>query len=448
MRKKINRNINLTEGSIPQGIIYFAIPLLLTNFLQQLYNTADLMIVGRYAGKNPMAAVGATGHISNLMIGLFMGLTTGASVVISQYYGSNSRDHLQKSVHSSYFLALISGLIITVIGYIASPFLLKLLDTPKEIMADSITYMRIFFLGTTPLLIYNMGASVLRSVGDSKRPFNFLVLSAVINIILDFIFIAGFKLSVVGAGWATFTAQTVAALFVTFNLMKSDRIFRLNLKDIKFYSEESKKIFQIGIPTGIQSSLISLSNVIIQAKINGFGSDAIAGIAAEGRIDGFIFMSLQAVALAATTFAGQNYGAGKKERIRNGLTVTLVIIVALAGILSAIAIGFAKPLIGIFNDNQQVIFYGSRMLIFISFCTWMYGIAEVLSGFIRGGGQAIGPMMISLLAICVLRILWVFGALRVWNTIDVIFLSYPISYTVNLIMTLLYYRYGSWKDRL
>ena len=298
LKERLNKEISLTEGNIYEGLIIFAIPLILTNFLQQLYNTADLMIVGRFAGKNPMAAVGATGHLSTLLVGLFLGLTTGAGVIISTYYGMNDKRKLRDSVGCAYFLAILSGIIITIGGILTTPLFLKLLDTPKEIMKDAVNYMRIFYLGSTPLLVYNMGASISIATGDSRRPFNFLLIAALVNIILDLIFVGLLKMSVIGAGLATFCAQVVSAILVTFNLTNSDKAFRLRLKKIAYHKEDAKKIFAIGIPTGLQSSLISFTNVLIQVKVNSFGSNVIAGVAAEGRIDGFIFMTLQAVALA------------------------------------------------------------------------------------------------------------------------------------------------------
>ena len=230
-KRRPNRNINLTEGSIVQGIIMFAIPLLLTNFLQQLYNTADLMIVGRFAGKNPMAAVGATGPVSNLLIGLFLGLTTGASVIISLYYGSNDREALKRSVGCSYFLGLISGLLITAFGYFTTPFFLRIMDTPPEILQDATTYMRVFFLGTVPILIYNMGASILRATGDSKRPFNFLCVSALVNIVLDLILVGYLQMSVLGAGLATLASQVTSAILVTYSLLKTCLLYTSDAAD-------------------------------------------------------------------------------------------------------------------------------------------------------------------------------------------------------------------------
>lgn len=440
-----NRNINLTEGSIIQGIILFAIPLLLTNFLQQLYNTADLMIVGRFAGKNPMAAVGATGPVSNLLIGLFLGLTTGASVIISLYYGSNDREALKRSVGCSYFLGFVSGLLITVFGYFTTPFFLRIMDTPQEILQDATTYMRVFFLGTVPILIYNMGASILRATGDSKRPFNFLCVSALVNIVLDLIFVGYLQMSVLGAGLATLASQVTSAILVTYSLLKADSSYKLRKSEIKLHKHEAKRIFEVGIPTGVQTALLSLTNVIFQAKINSFGPNAIAGVAAEGRIDGFIFMSLQAIALAATTFSGQNFGAKKFDRLREGMRVSLMIVFGISFILSLIAYFLASPLIAIFNPDPGVVAYGADFLKILSLGIWSFGLSETISGFIRGSGHAMGPMIISLLTICILRLVVVHFAMPIFNSIRVISVIYPVSYFANLVIMSLYFKFGSWR---
>lgn len=443
--KRLEKNLSLTEGSIASGIIYFAIPIILSNFLQQLYNTADLMIVGKFAGKNPMAAVGATGHIANLLIGLFLGLTTGASVVVAQVYARNDRENLKKSVHTSYAIAIAGGILLSILGIIISPKLLVMLNTPPEIMDDAVSYMRIFFLGVTPLLIYNMGAGILRAVGDSRRPFNFLCVSAVVNIVLDLVLVGYFDMSVNGAGWATFSSQLVAAILVTYNLLKSERNFRLKLSDIKFHKNSMNLIFKIGIPTGIQSAVIALSNVLIQAKINGFGADAIAGNAAETKIDGFIFMALQAIALAATTFAGQNYGAKKHERIKQGVKVSMAMVLGLAAILSVLGYIFADQLIAIFNDDPDVVRYGASAFRILATGYWIFGMSEVLGAFIRGAGKAVPPMLISVFSMCVLRIVWVYITLNIWPQIETIYISYPISYFATFFLTYLYYKFGKWR---
>lgn len=444
-KRRPNRNINLTEGSIVQGIIMFAIPLLLTNFLQQLYNTADLMIVGRFAGKNPMAAVGATGPVSNLLIGLFLGLTTGASVIISLYYGSNDREALKRSVGCSYFLGLISGLLITAFGYFTTPFFLRIMDTPPEILQDATTYMRVFFLGTVPILIYNMGASILRATGDSKRPFNFLCVSALVNVVLDLILVGYLQMSVLGAGLATLASQVTSAILVTYSLLKTDSSYKLRKSEIKLHKHEAKRIFEVGIPTGVQTALLSLTNVIFQAKINSFGPDAIAGVAAEGRIDGFLFMALQAIALAATTFSGQNFGAKKFDRLREGMKVSLIIVFGISFVLSLIAYFLASPLIAIFNPDPDVVAYGADFLKILSLGIWSFGLSETISGFIRGSGHAMGPMIISLLTICILRLVVVYFAMPIFNSIRVISIIYPVSYFANLVIMALYFKFGSWR---
>lgn len=448
LRNLLSKNVSLTEGSIYEGIILFAIPLVLTNFLQQLYNTADLMIVGRFAGARPMAAVGATGPISTLLIGMFLGLTTGAGVIISMYFGSDDYKGLKKSVECAYFIAIISGLIIAISGAATTPFLLKILKTPDDIMKDAENYMRIFFLGALPLLIYSMGASISISTGDSRRPFNFLLIAAMVNVVLDLIFVGLLKMSVIGAGIATFCAQSVSAILVTLNLTGSDQAFRLRLKKISYQKEEANKIFAIGIPTGLQASLISFTNVLIQVKVNSFGSNVIAGVAAESRIDGFIFTTLQAVALAATTFAGQNFGAKKFDRIKEGVKVSTIITLGLAGFLSIIAIVFSRQLISAFNPNEEVVEVGARMLRILCYSIWAFGLSENLCAFIRGAGEAMAPMVISFVGLCFLRMAFIYLPLPNWDNINILFWSYPVSYAGNLLMTWIYYKYGKWRKKV
>ncbi|WP_138160453.1 MATE family efflux transporter [Peptoniphilus catoniae] len=438
-------NINLTEGSILSGIIYFAIPILLTNFLQQGYNTADLMIIGKFAGKNPMAAVGATGSISNLLIGLFLGLTTGASVIVSQFYGANDRQRLHDSVHNAFAIAISGGILLSIIGIISAPKLLEMLNTPDEILPDAIVYMRIFFLGITPLLVYNMGAAILRSVGDSKRPFNFLCVSAVINVTLDFVFVAWFKMSVIGAGTATLIAQIAAAFLVTYSLMKSERNFKLILKEINFYKSTFSKIVKIGVPTGIQSSLISLSNVLIQSKVNLFGASTMAGFAAQEKIDGFIFMSLNAIALASTTYAGQNIGARKFERLKEGIKMSMLVSVVVCLSLSILGRIFIHDLMGIFSNDEEVIEVGVKGFRYLSTAYFIFGMSEVFGAYVRGAGYAVPPMVMSMIGMCVLRIIWVYVSLSMYFKIEMIFISYPLSWCITFVLNGLYYKFGSWR---
>ncbi|MDO5733592.1 MAG: MATE family efflux transporter [Eubacteriales bacterium] len=438
---------NLTEGVIWKQLLLFALPLLLTNFLQQLYNAADLLIVGRYAGKEAMAGVGATGSVSMMLIGLFMGLATGVSVLVAQFYGGEDYDSLYHTVHTAHAVALASGLLLTVAGWFLAPTLLELMQTPEDIMQGATAYMRLFFLGIIPLLIYNMGAGILRATGDSQRPFIFLLISATGNIIFDFIFVKYWNWGIKGAAWATVLSQTIAALAVIVTLVRSDEPFRLFLRDIRINFDFLQRILAVGLPAGMQSVVISLSNVLIQSKINSFGSDAIAGIAAAGRIDGFIFTGLQAISLAATTFAGQNLGAGLYRRLKQGAKSAVALVSGIAFVLSAMVLTFRHQLIGVFNSDPNVQYYGLRMMLFLASTYWVFGISDVLAGFVRGTGKSLPPMIIALVSMCGLRILWLYIALPLWDSIDVIILSYPISWSVTLIANFIYFKFGKWLPK-
>ena len=303
------KNVNLTEGVIWKNLLYFTLPLLLSALLQQLYNTVDLLIVGRFAGKVDMAAIGASGPITVLVVALFMGMSTGTSVLVAQYYGAKDRAELSKTVHTNFAMAIYGGLGLTIITVVLSPWFLSLIDTPESVMGPATRYLQIIFVGLVPVMVYNMGSAVLRSVGDSVRPFNFLAIAAGLNIVLDLFFVGYLKMGAIGAGIATAIAQSTSGILVIISLMRTTDIYRLRLKKIRFHKKTLERIVAIGLPAAISGGMIGLSNVIIQAKINVFGAQAIAGVAAASRIDGFVFTSLEAFALAITTFVGQNIGA-------------------------------------------------------------------------------------------------------------------------------------------
>ncbi len=444
--RRTNRNINLSQGDIKTGIILFTIPLLLSNLLQQLYNTADLIIVGTFAGKNPMAAVGVTGPIVQLLLGLFLGIATGASVIVAQTFGADNREELKKAVHTSYAIAIISGIALSIVGYILSPMLLRLIRTPDEIMAESVAYLRISFIGSVPLLIYNMGAGILRSVGDSQRPFNFLVVAAITNVVLDLVFVAMFKMSVVGAGIATLIAQIVSAVLVTYNLLKSDRTFKLELREIKLHSDSLKSILKIGLPAGMQGVIISISNTLIQSEINGFGSSIIAGNAACSRIDGFIFTAIQAIALSATTYSGQNFGAGNTHRIKEGFKFSMFLAIVTGGFLGGLSMVFSKPLIGIFNPDISVIEAGAEILMIMGPFYVVFGMSEILAGFVTGKGNSVPPMVISLVFMCLFRVVYIFIAMGLYPDPKTIYWAYPFSWTLTFIANALYFKFGKWRE--
>lgn len=442
MRKQ---NIDLTTGSIWRQFVTFTIPLLLTALLQQLYNTVDLLIVGRYAGEVDMAAIGATGPIITLIIALFIGLSTGVSVLVAQYYSAKRRVELSYTIETNYAIAIYGGLGLTVLTYIMTPYFLQWMDTPETIISEAIDYMRIIFLGIVPVMIYNMGSGVLRSVGDSIRPFNFLAVSATLNIILDLVFVWYLDMGAIGAGYATALAQSVSGILVTISLMRTTDIYRLNIRRIRFHKETLRKIFAIGLPAGLQSALISFSNVIIQMKINLFGAAAIAGVAASGRIDGFVFTALSAFSIAATTYSAQNIGVGKIERLKKGVASALLMVSVTMISLSLLIVLVRVPLMAAFNKDPEVIDYGQRMLLILGPGYIFISISEVLGGFIRGSGKSLPIMIITMIGIFAIRLTWIYLAMPIFNSIDVVYVSYPMSWFVTFLMVAAYYKWGRWR---
>lgn len=441
-------NVNLTEGVIWKSLLTFTLPLLLSALLQQLYNTVDLLIVGRFAGKIDMAAIGASGAITVLVVALFMGLSTGASVLVAQHYGAKDRAALFKVVHTNFAIALYGGLVLTIFTVIFTPQFLAWIDTPPEVMGPAVRYMRILFAGLIPVMVYNMGSAVLRSVGDSVRPFNFLAIAAGLNIVLDLIFVGAFKMGAVGAGIATVLAQSVSGILVLLSLLKTTDIYRLRMKRIRFHKESLERIVAIGLPAAVSGGLISLSNVIIQAQINVFGAQAIAGVAAASRVDGFVFTSLEAFALAITTFVGQNIGAKKPKRLKSGIITALVMTLLFVASVSSILVIFRTPLMKIFTSEKDVIFYGTKMIVILAPFYVIFSVTEVLSGAIRGSGTAVPIMIITLIGMFIIRLGWIFTAMPMYKTIDIICWSYPISWVFTCIMTLIYYFKGKWRKNM
>lgn len=441
-------NVNLTEGVIWKSLLTFTLPLLLSALLQQLYNTVDLLIVGRFGGKIDMAAIGASGAITVLVVALFMGLSTGASVLVAQHYGAKDRAALSKVVHTNFAIALYGGLVLTIFTVIFTPQFLAWIDTPPEVMGSAVRYMRILFAGLIPVMVYNMGSAVLRSVGDSVRPFNFLAIAAGLNIVLDLIFVGAFKMGAVGAGIATVLAQSVSGILVLLSLLKTTDIYRLRMKRIRFHKESLERIVAIGLPAAVSGGLISLSNVIIQAQINVFGAQAIAGVAAASRVDGFVFTSLEAFALAITTFVGQNIGAKKPKRLKSGIITALVMTLLFVASVSSILVIFRTPLMKIFTSEKDVIFYGTKMIVILAPFYVIFSVTEVLSGAIRGSGTAVPIMIITLIGMFIIRLGWIFTAMPMYKTIDIICWSYPISWVFTCIMTLIYYFKGKWRKNM
>jgi len=446
----MNRNqegVNgITEGVIWKQLLIFFFPLLFGTFFQQLYNTADAIVVGRFVGKEALSAVGGTtGTLINVFVGFFMGISTGATVTISQYYGGKYEEKVGKAVHTAIALAIVGGTIIMLLGLIAAPTALRLMGTPKEVMPYSLTYIRIFFCGMIANLVYNVGAGILRAVGDSKRPLYFLIASCAVNILLDLVFVVAFHWDVMGVALATVISQICSAGLVCFTLMRTKECYRLDLRKIRFHKEMLSKIIRVGLPAGFQSLMFTSSNVIIQASINSFGTNTIAAWTAYGKIDGIFWMTMNAFGISVTTFTGQNFGAGKYDRVRKGARVCLKMALSVAVALSVLLYFGGSYVYILFTKDAEVISKGMEIMHFLVPTFWTCVCIEIFSGTLRGMGNSLVPMIITSLGVCALRVVWLFTVVPIRPDIKTVIFSYPLTWSVTSVLFILYYRYYTKK---
>lgn len=440
----MKKNVELTEGNIWKSIILFSIPLLIGNLFQQLYNAVDSFVVGNYVGTAALAAVGASTPIINMLIGFFMGIATGAGVVIAQYVGAQDQKRIKLAVHSSAALTLVMSVLLTVIGVLGTDALLKAIGVPSDVFEQASQYLAIYFWGITFTLIYNMGSGILRAVGDSKRPLYFLIISSIVNIILDFLFVKSLHLGVVGAGFATLIAQGISALLVCYVLIKTRDDYRLEIKEIRFHKEILSRIIKIGLPTGLQQSIVAMSNVIVQSYVNVFGSSVIAGYSVTVKIDGFVNLPLQAFSMAITTFVGQNIGAKKYDRVKKGAFVTMLMALICIGLFSILMYFFGEQFIAIFNQEKDVIEAGRLMqIIFIPFYIFL-PINQVISGVLRGAGKSTVPMYIMVFSFVFLRQLYLFVVTKFTSSVGFIFFGWPLTWIVCSLIFIAYYYKVKW----
>ncbi len=430
----------ITTGVIWQQILLFFFPILFGTFFQQLYNTIDSVLVGQFVGKEALSAVsGAPAMIVSLIVGFFTGLASGATVSISQYYGSGDMKSVSITTHTSIVFSIIGAVVLTVIGYFGSGWFLELCRVPEDIFEESLIYMQIFFLGLIGTFLYNMGAGILRAIGDSKRPFYFLIIGCVLNIVLDIIFLIIFKIGVAGAAYATVIAQAVSALLTIICLIHETGPCKLELPKLRLNKQHLLRILRIGIPAGVQSVTYALSNLIIQASINDFGTDTIAAWGAYGKMDGIFWMTMSSFGIALTTFVGQNYGAGKYDRVRKGIKDTMVIAtIAAIGICSVIFI-FAEFLFSLFTKDVNVIQIGARMVHFLMPTYFIYIYIEILSGGLRAMGDTFIPMLLSCGGVCGIRFFWTLVICPLYPTVEMLELNFPVSWAVTLLMFIIYY---------
>lgn len=440
VRKRKN-DVNMTEGSIIHHLVAFAAPLLVGNIFQQLYNTVDTWVVGKYVSNEAFSAVGTVGPIINMLIGFFLGLSSGAGVVISQYYGAGKTEEVRKTVHTSIMMTIILGLIFTGLGIALIPGMLALMNTPAEVIPESTAYLTIYFSGVLGLMLYNIGSGILRAVGDSTRPFYYLVVSAVINTVLDLVFVLRFDMGVAGVAWATIIAQGISALLTLITLLRSDSCIRLSLRALRIHFDMLKKIIRVGIPAALQMAVTSFSNVFVQSYINYFGADCMSGWTAYGKIDTLLMLPMQSLALAATTFVGQNLGMGKVDRAKRGVRIALALSLVTAVVLMIPVMVFAPSLVAFFNEKATVVDYGTMFLRYISPFYVLCCFNQIYSGALRGAGNTRAPMVIMLASFVVFRQIYLFVLTRfVTNTILPVSMGYPAGWLVCSLLTCLYYR--------
>ncbi|MBR5444539.1 MAG: MATE family efflux transporter [Clostridia bacterium] len=434
------RDMDMTEGPIIGHLIRFAMPLLIGNIFQQLYNTVDSWVVGNYVSKDAFAAVGTVGPIINMLIGFFLGLSSGAGVVISQYYGAKQHDKVSETVHTSIVMTLVMGVLFTFVGIWMTPFMLQFMKTPPSVMPESTAYLTIYFAGVIGLMIYNIGSGILRAIGDSQRPFYFLVVSALLNTVLDLVFVLAFDMGVRGVALATVIAQGVSAFLVLLTLVRSDTCVKLSLQKLKFHWDIFVKIVRVGIPAAIQMMITSFSNIFVQSYINFFGENCMAGWTAYGKIDQLIFMPMQSLALASTTFVGQNLGIGQVDRAKKGVRSALNISFAATVIVMIPVILAAPHLVRFFNSDPAVIEFGTLFLRYITPFYILCCVNQVYSGALRGAGNSKIPMIIMLASFVCFRQIYLFiMANFISNTVLPITMGYPAGWLVCSALTFIYY---------
>ena len=438
-------DVDMTEGSILRHLILFALPLLAGNLFQQMYNMVDTWVVGRYVSEAAFSAVGTVAPIINMLIGSFTGLASGAGVVISQYYGAHKEDRVSDAVHTAIALTAVLTVVFTAVGILMTPTMLRFMKTPDEVFPESYSYLTIYFAGMIGLMFYNMGAGILRAVGDSRRPFYFLVVCAVINTVLDLLFVIQFHMGVAGVAYATILSQAVSATLTMGTLMRAKSCVRVRLRKVRFHWDLLRKIIRVGIPAALQMAVTAFSNVFVQSYINQFGKSCMGGWTAYTKVDQLIFLPMQSLGLAATTFVGQNLGSGQPERARKGVRSSLAMAAATTVVISALVIAAAPTLVTFFIDKDkspEVVEYGALFLRNLTPFYVVCCINQIYSAALRGAGDTRAPMVIMLGAFVVFRQIYLFIVSRfISNTILPLAMSYPAGWVVCSVLTLLYYRH-------
>lgn len=434
----------MTEGSIWKKIIAFAIPLFLGNLFQQLYNTADSLIVGNFLGSNALAAVSSSGNLIFLMVGFFNGIAMGAGVVIARYYGARDIDRVQKALHTTIAFGITAGILLTVIGVVMAPIILVWMGTPEDVLPNSVVYFRIYFCGSLAFVLYNIFVGILQSIGDSRRPLIYLIISSAVNVVLDLLFVAVFHFGVGSAALATIISQFVSAILCLRHLLKAPADYRVSLKKIRFHMPLLRQIISNGLPAGVQNSIIAFANVVVQSNINSFGKMAVAGCGAYSKIEGFGFLPITCFALSLTTFVSQNLGAKQYERAKKGARFGILCSIIMAEIVGIVINVFAPTLIAAFNNAPQVVAFGTTQARTVTLFYFLLAFSHCIAGILRGAGKSTVPMFVMLCCWCIIRVTYITVIVHFIPVINVIFWAYPLTWTLSSIVFLIYFLKADW----
>lgn len=443
-KNRNNSGRDLTEGPIGRGLLAFAIPLFLGQLLQQLYNVADAWVVGNFADNNAFAAVSSTGSMTFLVIGFFNGVATGGGVVISKYFGAKNYDAVEKSVHTNFLFGIIASVLATAVGMLLAPWLLTIMKTPAEVMPESLTYLRIYFGGVSTIIMYNIGMAIMRALGDSIHPLYYLVLSSIVNVLLDLLFVAVLGYGVAGAGVATVIAQGISAVMCIVKMCRTDGAGRLKLRALRYYPEYMGEVIVQGLPNGVQNSVISIGNMVVQTNINSFGSYAMSGVGAYSKIEGFAFLPITSMSISLPTFIGQNLGAKKYDRAKKGAAFGIASGVVLAEIIGVIVYLFAPQLLRFFVNVDEAVAIGERHARIICLFFFLLAFSHCAAGVLRGCGKSIVPMITMLAFWCGVRIIYVTTTLHFIPNFSVISWAYPLTWTLSSIVFMTFLLKSDW----
>lgn len=441
----------LTEGVIWKKLLFFALPIFFGNVFQQLYNAVDSLIVGNFLGDAALAAVSSSGSLIFMMVGFFNGIAMGAGVVISKYFGAKDHQNLRLAVHTDVAFGLTAGVVLTVLGVIFTPTILRWMGTPEEVMPNSVAYFRVYFCGALFIVMYNIFVGILQAVGDSRRPLYYLILSSALNVVLDLLFVGVFRMGVASAALATTISQGVSAILCFVRLTKHETVYQLFPRQIRFHMPSLKNVVRFGLPSGIQNSIIAFANLIVQTNINSFGKEAMAGCGSYSKIEGFAFLPITCFAMALSTFVGQNLGARQYDRVKKGVRFGILCSVCLAELVGVVIFLFAPRLIALFNDSPKVVDFGVRQARLESLFYLFLAFSHCIAGIMRGSGKATVPMFTMLLTWCLTRIAYITAVIRFVPRIEVVFSAYPLTWFLSSVIFLIYFLKADWLhsfDRL